>query len=185
MWSFLKTQKAPWDNAGVELTEDEAEECQRFIKAITTTDDGYFAVHIDFADTLRRVFVAMCLMGRAERFLVFSGFIPTESGMIDGNPSRSGYRENVASALEASSKACVIHPMSINLYDFACILRSVGYKEEAKASFSEFLRLHNNVPVQSFEKVLISGRDMEGAVNDATNETSGTLDEIRDEDIPF
>jgi hypothetical protein len=178
MWSFRETKRAPWEDEGVLLTEDESQECQAWYQSFLPPEkdkDGEWWVHKD----VHRLFVAKFLMGRARRFLLLAGFLPSalgadwaDSPMDGGDPSRRDYAENVGKAVEAAAKASALHPLSINLYDFACVLRTVGYEEESKATFAEFLRRHREVPVKPFEKVLFDGRDMKPLVRDATNEIS-------------
>ncbi|MGD0840671.1 MAG: hypothetical protein ABSA32_05890 [Candidatus Acidiferrales bacterium] len=185
MWSFRKAKKAPWENEGVLLTEEEARECQRFIRSLTVTDAGSITVRSDFADTANRLLTAVCLIGRANRFLISAGFVPVELGVGRGDPSLTNYDDYVAGAVETFAKACAIYPLSISFYDFACILRAVGYKEEAKATFAEFLRRHATIPIKAHEKLLFEGRDVARAVRDATNELSTKPGETGDEEIPF
>lgn len=185
MWSFRKTLKAPWENEDMLLTDEEADECQRFIRSIAVTEEGRLAVPNEIVDSFQRVLIAFCLMGRVDRFLILVGFWPVASGIGDGDPSGPDYEENVAKAIETSAKACAIYPISIILYDFASILRAVGYKEESKATFAEFLRRYNTIPIKPHEELLFAGHDIDNAVRDATNEISENLGDIRDVESPF
>ncbi|HYB61240.1 MAG TPA: hypothetical protein VEH50_07155 [Methylomirabilota bacterium] len=167
------------------LTDEEADECQRFMNSVTEIDSGSYFVRPDLADTMRRLFTLICLMGRADRFMILAGFLPLTMGVGSGDPSRPDYEENVARAIETAAKACAIYPLSISLYDFACILRGVGYYEEAKVTFAEFVRRYDAAPIKPHERSFFEGRDVCRALRDATNEISMDLPEDTDFDIPF
>jgi hypothetical protein len=134
MWSFRKTRKAPWENEAVLLTGDEQQECEALYQSLfpTSEKDGKWFVHKD----VHRIFMAKLLIERSRRFLFDAGFVAYPSGaersMFGGDPSRPHYEENVANAVETAARACAIHPLSINLYDFACVLRSADHKKRQR-----------------------------------------------------
>jgi len=60
-----------------------------------------------------------------------------------------------------------LFPVSINFYDFACILHAFGEIGQAKLIFGEFLRLHAAGPMNPIEEVALKQRDLNAAVTHA------------------
>ena len=104
----------------VTLTDDEHRECEAYLKSIIPqTEGGAWYMPAEAAEVLKRGMVAVCMMGRAERFATMRQF--TE-------------------ACEAASKACCIDPQCTNFYKFGRILEAAGKEADAKTAFAEFLR---------------------------------------------
>ena len=81
----------------VVLTDEEQHECETMLRSLTQAEGGEYVIRKDIADSFKRSIVALCMMGRAERFLIFSG-------------SQPEYKEQ---ACLAASKACGVFPLSI------------------------------------------------------------------------
>ena len=121
-WPFSRKKKMI-PIGPVELTDDEMQECQAMIRSLTQAEGGQYVMREDVADSFKRSIIAMCLMGRAERFLALS--------------------KNEA-ACQSAAKACAVFPVSIYFYDFGCILKGAGKGADARLMFQEFLRRHRN-----------------------------------------
>jgi|ERR1700693_3078687 len=142
----------------VVLSEEEQNECQRFWDSVTKVEGGSYCMKEDVADAFQRSMVAMCLMGRAERFLA-----RWESDH-DG--------ESREQACTTAAKACAIYPLSLNFFDFGCLLQGVGKNEEAKIVFTEFLRRQGTGPSSDMDRFAMKHRDIEAAVKYATEQVS-------------
>jgi hypothetical protein len=140
----------------VELTEDEQRECRSMLHLLTQTEGGEYVIREDLVDSFNRSIVALCLMGRAERFLILSSSQP------------SGSEE----ACKAAAKACAIFPLSIYFYDFGCVLQRVGKRDEAKQMFAEFLRRYRTEDIDPIMQSTLSQRDGESASMHAQCEVS-------------
>jgi hypothetical protein len=136
----------------VELTEDERQECEAMLRSLTRSDDGSVAmIKEELADSFQRSIIALCLVGRAERFAILSMSEPASA----------------EEACRAAAKACAVYPLSICFYDFACILQQVGRTAEAKTMFREFLRRYETESPDPIEEITLRRRDLAGAVRDA------------------
>lgn len=127
------------------LTDEERDECQRFLRSLVG-EGQQLVVQAELAEEFKLAFMAMALMGRAERF------------SIVWDHER---------ACTTAAKACGLYPSSINFYDFACVLRSAGKAGDAKAIFAEFLRRLEEVEQSPIDEVLVKHRDLTDAVADA------------------
>jgi hypothetical protein len=147
-WPFGKEKMARLPI--VELTEDERQECETFIRSVTHTEGGEYAVRNEVADSFQRSLVALCLIGRAERF----------SLLADSRP------EFAEEACRAGAKACAVYPLSIYAYDFACVLERLQKRDEAKVMFKEFLRRRDlEVSPDPVQQAVLNQRDIASAVH--------------------
>jgi hypothetical protein len=147
MWPFKKHESfAPLPP--VVLTEEERQECQAFIRSFTNTDQGDWVVPNEFADSIQRNFISMCLMGRAQRFVILSHEKP----------------EYVTRACDAAAKACAIFPVSKTFYEFGCVLEDVGKQADSKQMFGEFLRRCEIEKPDKVMAIALRQFDMESAV---------------------
>jgi hypothetical protein len=149
-WPFARRQKMSLIEP-VFLTDDEQEECQTMLKSLTQADGGYYAIREDLADSFRRSIIALCMMGRAERFLI----------LCDSQPE---YKEL---ACQAAAKACGVFPLSISFYDLGHILNRVGKPGEAKQMFAEFLRRLGTEMLDPVMQSTLNQRDIEQAAQHA------------------
>jgi hypothetical protein len=139
----------------VVLTEDEQRECQDHWRAMTQAPEGHYgAIREDLLDSFQRWVVGDCLMGRAERFLILCN-------------SQPEYKEQ---ACQAAAKACAVFPVFIYWYDFACVLKQVGKRADAKQMFREFLRRHELETADPMMQLILNQRDVEAAVQHARDE---------------
>jgi hypothetical protein len=156
-WPFRNEKMVPL--APVELTEDERQECETYIRSVTKAEGGHYAVRKDVADSFQRSLIAVCLLGRAERFLV----------------SADSHPESVEGACRAGAKACATYPLSINFYDFACILERLQKQEEAREIFKEFLRRRDlEVSPDPVQQIMLNERDVASAVRYARQQIGTT-----------
>src|SRR5579862_9661718 len=82
----------------VTFSDDEHRECETYLKSvIPQTEGGAWYMPADAAEVFKRSLVAVCMMGRAERFAMLRQF--TE-------------------ACQAASKACAIDPQCTHFYGF-------------------------------------------------------------------
>jgi hypothetical protein len=136
----------------VVLTDEEQQDCQAMLRSLTQTEgDGSWYIKQELHDSFNRSVIALCMMGRAERFLILSG----------SNPE---YREQ---ACQAAAKACAIFPLSIYFYDFGRILQRVGKIDEARQMFTEFLTRNGTEVVDPIMQVILKKRDAAGAAEQA------------------
>lgn len=172
-WPFSRKPKRQLISPVV-LTEEEQRECNAVLQSIEHKNkEGEWVVRKDIAESFERNMVAVCLMGRAERFAMLS----------KANPE---YKEQ---ACQAAAKACAVFPFSVYMYDFGCILEDVGRPEEAREAFAEFLRRLGTEgldPVKQFE---IGKRNLDEAVARARQAIESRVpreeESAFDEDIPF
>jgi hypothetical protein len=145
-WRFIS--QAVGTLPAVELTDDEQQDCEAFIRSLTQSeDDGYYVIRKDLEDSFKRSIVALCLMTRAERFAVMS------------RP------ESAEEACMAAAKACAVYPLSIYFYDFACLLEGLQRQGEAKAMFEVFLRRRElERSLDPIQQTTLNQRDIAGAV---------------------
>lgn len=57
----------------VVLTDEEQQECQAMLQSFTDVEGGYYAIREELAESFKRSIIALCMMGRAERFLIMAG----------------------------------------------------------------------------------------------------------------
>lgn len=123
-WPFGRKSEQPMvPFPTVTLTDDEHRECQAYLKSvIPQSEEGAWYMPNEVADVFVRGLVAVCMMGRAQRFALLRRF---------------------AEACEAASKACCIDPQCAHCYEFARILEAAGKEAEARTMFAEFLRRYD------------------------------------------
>ncbi len=129
----------------VVLTPDEQRECQEFISLVSHSSEGDLFVHPDVVEPMRRNFMAMAMMRRAERFAI--------SGISDPE-----WRER---ACEAAAKASALYPTAVYVFDFAAILDECGHPGDATAMYREFLRRHAAGPLSPIDTSIEGTRDLE------------------------
>ncbi len=140
----------------VDLTEEEQNECQAMLRSLTKAEGGEYVMREDLIASFKRSIIAVCMMGRAERFLILAN-------------SQPQYREE---ACRAAAKACAVFPLSIYLYDFGCVLDKAGRPSEAKQMFTEFLRRRGTETLDAIMQTTLNQRDVEGAVRHAREAVS-------------
>jgi hypothetical protein len=152
-WPFGGKQKIA-SIAPVVLTDEEQQECQAMLVSLLQAEDGSYVMREELIDSFKRSIVALCMMGRAERFVILAN-------------SDQQYRER---ACEAAAKACSAFPLSIYFYDFGCILKRPGKLGEAKKMFAEFLRRQATEALDPIMRSVLNQRDVERAVEHAKQE---------------
>lgn len=140
----------------VELTEEESQECESMLRSLTRADGGEYLIREEVADSFTRSIVALCLMGRAERFVLLAQSQPKFAD----------------EACSAGAKACSVFPISIYFYDFACVLKELRRWEESKVMFQEFLRRQESEQLGPVEQATLNQRDVAAAVRDAREQVS-------------
>jgi len=135
----------------VVLTDDEQRECQAMLHSLTQNAEGEHYLREDIADSFQRSIVGLCMMGRAERFLILAN-------------SQPEYKEQ---ACQAAAKACAVFPVSVYFYDFGCVLEQVGKLEEAKRAFAEFLRRLGTETLDPVMQFTLGQRNIEQAAQHA------------------
>ena len=121
-WPFGKKEREPRMVllSTVTLTEDEQEECQRFLRSvIPKSEEADWYMPKEAAEVFQRGLIATCMMGHAERFAILRQY---------------------AQACETASKACCIDPRCTHFFSFTRILEQAGKAADARAMFAEGLR---------------------------------------------
>jgi hypothetical protein len=157
-WPFKRNKSVPLTPLPViQLTEEERLECEAMLRSFTQAPDGQHAVLKEgLADSFQRSIIALCLMGRAKRFLILSKSQPAAA----------------EDACHTAAKVCAAYPLSIYFYDFGCILEQVGKTADATAMFREFLRRHDSERPGPIGEITLRQRDVIGAVRDARQQLS-------------
>jgi hypothetical protein len=145
-----KTGQPPFVKlADVTLTDDEMTEVQDHWRAhFPSNTEGQWYMKEEFVEPFQRSVIAMCLMGRAERFAILAHSQPEYRGK----------------ACEAAAKACSVYPLSAYLYDFAVILDQFGRLDEARTLLVAFLERPEAGPVRELDEVTLRQRDIAGMV---------------------
>lgn len=151
MWPFKRKREKREAMVPVELvtlTEEETEEREALFRSLFPEDllRGKWIVKDEIADDFHRSWTAFALIGRAERLLAMG----------------SGEE-----ACRSAAKACVVYPLFIYFYDFACILDEVGKKDEARAMFGECIRLYELKQLTPMDVAILKQRDVEAALHHA------------------
>ena len=128
----------------VTLTADEQSECQRLWRSTFPKADGAWYLRPDIVEPFNRAMIALCMMGRADRFAILS---------------------RPADACEAAAKACAIYPLSAYFFDLACLLENAGREADAKTMFDEFLRRHQANQPDAVDRLLLKTRDLPAMVS--------------------
>jgi hypothetical protein len=158
-----KEKMVPIDT--VVLTDEEQQECEAMLRSLTQVEGGgYYAMRKDLIDSFKRSIVALCMMGRAERFMIMAGCGSLTIPLTAGPSYQAEYGEKAA---QAAAKACGVFPLSIYFYDFGCVLHQVGKPEEANQMFREFLRRLENEVLDPIMQSTLNQRDVEQAVQRA------------------
>jgi len=160
--------------APVVLTDEEMQECADMLRAILPkkNDSGSWFIKEGLLGSFKDSIVALCMMGRAERFLDLAGCgslsVPLLSPWIrEDEDYRLSQAEYKNKACEAAAKACAVFPLSIYFFDFACVLQQVGKPEEARLLFAEFLRRHGTEQLDAIMQRTLNQRDLAAAVAQA------------------
>jgi hypothetical protein len=106
----------------------------------------------ELVEPFQRSMTAYFLIERANRFLIL---------------------RQPAEACKVAMKAWVIYPLSVYVYDCACVLESAGNPAEAKLMFAEFLRRHKLGPLNNaLDEITMRRRDLDSMVQEALRKTS-------------
>jgi hypothetical protein len=108
----------------VVLTEEERSECESLLRSLHPPDQQ-IAVPKEDADEFKRSFIALALIGRAERLSIVS---------------RAGGTVTAQEAATTAVKACTIYPLSVYFFECARILEELGQSNDAEAMYREFIR---------------------------------------------
>ncbi len=152
------------------LTGEEQEECESFLRSVIRTGDCEQVLSGPLAGSFKRGVISACMMGRARRFLLRAAYSVADNKPVDWDKadwitlyepdwSRMAYR--------AAAKACDIFPVSINFYDFGCLLQEQGRHGKARVVFKEFLRRVSVSEIDPVARAAVSRRDLEGAIEHA------------------
>jgi hypothetical protein len=136
----------------VTLSEEELQECQAFEDSMfpSKTEEGVW-VMAKKLEPFNASMVALCMMARAKRLAQL---------------------KQPAEACQAATKACLIYPLSVYFYDYACLLEAIGRPNHAKAMFAEFLRRYDLGPVEAkCDEVALTQRDLSAMLEYAKSRT--------------
>jgi hypothetical protein len=162
MAAVLEEEKIP--AGSVYLTEEEQEECQSYLRFVVRKGDCSRLLKGELGTTFKRGIVSACMMGRARRFLHQAASSSTSDAACSLTSDEPEYGEL---AYEAAAKACDIFPVSINFYDFGCLLQEQGRHGKARMLFREFLRRVELGDPGPVERAAISKRDIASAIEHA------------------
>ncbi|MGA2850906.1 MAG: hypothetical protein ABSE46_18050 [Terracidiphilus sp.] len=151
------------------LTPDEKEECETFLRTVIQSGDCEHLMKGMLAGSFKRGVVSACMMGRARRFMLQAASRAADESFgrwkhEDWDVSEPDLEEM---AYLAAEKACDIFPVSINFYDFACVLQDQGRHGKARVAFKEFLRRTHVMEIDPIARAALSRRDMAGAIEHA------------------
>lgn len=174
-WPFGKDRKKKVLPIGpVVLSDEEMHECEDVLRAmLPEKDGGHWCIKEELLDSFRASTVALCMMGRAERFLRAAGCgslsVPLVSPWITtthtaGQVSQTDFKNE---ACKAAAKACAVFPVSIYFYDCGCVLQQTGRSDEAKEMFREFLRRVGTEALDPIMQSTLNQRDVEQAIQHA------------------
>jgi hypothetical protein len=135
------------------LTEEEHQECQAFLTSvIPQRKEGSWYMPEELIEPFKRSMVAFCMIQRANRFAIV---------------------KQAREACQAASKACVIYPLSVYFYDFACVLETLGQDSDSRTLFGEFIRRHECEPQNKVDEIVLGQRDLSSMVDYARSKTGG------------
>jgi hypothetical protein len=154
----------------VNLTEEERAECESFLRSVIQKGDCERLLRGKMAASFKRGVISACMMGRARRFLHHAASCSvSDSSTADLN--HPGWYSNepdwAEMAYEAAAKACDIFPVSINFYDFGCLLQEQGRNGKARIAFKEFLRRASVKEIDAVARAAVSRRNIAGAIEHA------------------
>ena len=164
-WPFGKDKKkmVPIDDPVV-LTNEEQQECQTLLRSLMQAEGGHYFMKEELMDSFKRSIIALCMMGRAERFLIEAGCGSLRVPLSAGQRYRPECAEK---ACQAAAKACGIFPLSVYFYDFGCVLQQIGRSGEARQMFTEFLRRVGTETLDPIMQSVLKQRDVEQAAQRA------------------
>jgi hypothetical protein len=153
----------------IHLTPEEKEECETFLRSVIQSGEYEQILRGSLAGSFKRGVISACMMGRARRFS-----LQAASRTADESFGRRKHEEwdlNEPDLAEmaylAAEKACNVFPVSINFYDFACLLQEQGRHGKARVAFKEFLRRANVKEIDPIARAAVSRRNIAGAVEHA------------------
>lgn len=149
------------------LTGEEEEECESFLRSVIRAGDCGQALRGPLAGSFKRGVVSACMMGRARRFLLQAAYSVADNKPVDWDRADwiTLYEPDWAKmAYRAAAKACEIFPVSINFYDFGCLLQEQGRHGKARMAFKEFLRRVSVSEIDPVARAAVSMRNLEGAI---------------------
>jgi hypothetical protein len=152
------------------LAEEEQEECESFLRFVIRTGDCRQVLRGDLAGSFKRGVISACMMDRARRFLLQAAYSVADHKPVDWDRADwiSLYEPDWARmAYRAAAKACDIFPVSINFYDFGCLLQEQGRHGKARVAFKEFLRRVSVSEIDPVARAAVSRRDLDGAIEHA------------------
>lgn len=142
-----------------EITEAEQQEIDKLFDLL----EGY-AVHPDFADTLKQGLTARGLANyAADQFTI-----------ADLSSQKKNREEHIRRAIASISKAYSIYQLPIYLYDMACFLEmAVNGHHEAMNTFKLFLKRQSEYKPGKLDGIIMQDRDIDYATKDAANKLCG------------
>jgi len=153
----------------IHLTPAEKEECETFLRSVIQSGDYEHLLKGSLAGSFKRGVISACMLGRARRFS-----LQAASRTADESFGRRIHEEwdiNEPDLAEmaylAAEKACDIFPVSINFYDFGCLLQEQGRHGKARMAFKEFLRRANVREIDPIARAAVSRRDIASAIEHA------------------
>jgi hypothetical protein len=158
---FAALDEETISTGSVSLTAEEQAECQSFLRSVLNAKDYTRGMKKDLADSFKRGITAACMMGRARRFLLQAAASSSAEMSTAWGHDEPDYGEK---AYQAASKACAIFPISMNFYDFGCLLQELGRHGKARMVFMEFLDRVKSRDLDPIEKASMSKRNIEGAI---------------------
>ena len=166
MWPFKKRIKVESSSeklipiGPVVLTEEERQEVnESFDKFISLSETGELYVPKEWKDSFERNLAGRALHDRAYRLYLYS--------LYNDNISKKERGQLIEKALSASAKAYGLTGLPIYLYDLACLFHVQGNIKKVLIFFREFLRLQKSFKPSPPEELVLSERDIEGAIRDA------------------
>ena len=153
----------------VRLTPEEKEECETFLRSVIQGGDCEQFLRGTLASSFKRGVISACMMGRARRFSLQAASRSADESY--GRRIQEEWDVNEPDLAEmaylAAEKACDIFPVSINFYDFGCLLQEQGRHGKARVAFKEFLRRANVKEIDPVARAAVSKRNIAGAIEHA------------------
>jgi hypothetical protein len=153
----------------IHLTQDEMEECETFFCSVVQSGAYEQWLKGSLAGSFKRGVVSACLMARARRLLLQAASRTADEsfGRQNGEDWDLDEPDLAEMAYLAAEKACDIFPVSINFYDFGCLLQEQGRHGKARVAFKEFLRRANVKEIDPVARAAVSRRNIAGAIEHA------------------
>jgi hypothetical protein len=153
----------------VHLTPEEKEECETFLHSVIESGDYQKLLKGTLAGSFKRGVISACMMGRARRFSLQAASRAADESF--GRRIQEEWDVNEPDLAEmaylSAEKACDIFPVSINFYDFGCLLQEQGRHGKARVAFKEFLRRANVREIDPIARAAVSRRDIASAIEHA------------------